>query len=359
MTTAQNTERTGQPSGSGREIEAQLHGHPASRVSRLFDASLRHAIDEVLQNARRAGATLVDIETSEDGSIRITDNGRGIADPEVLLAFGESDWDTATSQQEHTHGSGLFALARWNPTIRSRPAGRPDKAWRVSLTEDHFRGAAKATVRSDNEGAPEPHGTEVTIREADGGGTKASAMRTRTTNERIETAAPPLPGQGPTQRRGRGEGRLPGPLRMDAQRGRAMVRSRHRDLAAGVLRRDELPRQARRLRRTPARERHRRTGVERAGRRARGPGPGADAPAREHGRRKRVRDTDAGRGRTRNLPGHRPGRPAREPEQPQAGSDGRREYPGTGPQARGMAAGTDRADRGRTAASQRRSTRAA
>ena len=189
MTTAQNTERTAQAGGSGREIEAQLHGQPPSHVSRLFDASLRHAIDEVLQNARRAGATLVDIETSEDGSIRITDNGRGIADPEVLLAFGESDWDTATSQQEHAHGAGLFALARWNPTIRSRPAGRPGKAWRVSLTEDHFRGAAKATVRSDNEGAPEPHGTEVTIREADAGGTKASAMRTRTTNERIETAA--------------------------------------------------------------------------------------------------------------------------------------------------------------------------
>ena len=191
--TTENTERTAPTGETGREIEAQLHEDALKQSSALRNANLRQALDEVLQNARRAGATLVRIDNVEDGGIRITDNGWGITDPQLVLSFGESNWDGPTTPREHAAGVGLYALARWNPTIRSRRAERPDQAWSVTLSEAHFRNGAKATVLPDDGGAPQPHGTEVTIRRAETERMTASAAATRLTNEQIKDATRHFP----------------------------------------------------------------------------------------------------------------------------------------------------------------------
>ena len=144
------------------EIKARIHGDALERVSLFFDATLTETLTEVLQNARRSGATGVDIRIGDDGSLTITDDGCGIADPATLLAFGESGWADAVRDGEQAAGMGVYALARWRPEIASRTGdGRP--GWSVSLDEDHFRGARAATLVPDDT-APRPCGTRVKLR---------------------------------------------------------------------------------------------------------------------------------------------------------------------------------------------------
>ena len=142
-----------------RTITAAVDPAAISKVSRLFDASDRQIIDEMLQNARRAGATRVDVEIA-DGQVTITDDGRGIADPQTLLAFGKSGWNQGVCSSEDPAGMGFFSLARRNAAVDSRPAG--GDAWRVDLEPEHFTGRKPAQVRAGAD-APAPHGTRVTF----------------------------------------------------------------------------------------------------------------------------------------------------------------------------------------------------
>ena len=93
-----------------------------SRVAQFFDSTTLTIVNELLQNARRAGATRVDITTSDD-AVTIKDDGSGIKDPAVLLNFGRSHWDPDTLQRELPAGMGLASLARRTATIETRPPG--------------------------------------------------------------------------------------------------------------------------------------------------------------------------------------------------------------------------------------------
>ena len=143
-----------------RTIRAHVDPAAISRVSRFFDASSTQIIHEMLQNARRAGATrvLVNVGASR---VSITDNGRGIADPAILLAFGASGWDEAAARNEDPAGMGFFSLARREAVIDSAPApaGEP---WRIELQPEHFLGRLDADVQSGGQ-PPTPHGTRVSF----------------------------------------------------------------------------------------------------------------------------------------------------------------------------------------------------
>ena len=60
-----------------------------SVVKRLFNGTVREVIGELLQNAQRAGAKTVWIETSGDGRITVRDNGTGLASPGNFNAAGD------------------------------------------------------------------------------------------------------------------------------------------------------------------------------------------------------------------------------------------------------------------------------
>ena len=139
-------------------IRAEIHPDAMTRVAAFFDATPAQALNEVLQNARRSGASRIEITTADDGSLTVTDNGEGIADPRALLGFGTSGWTGAATQREHPAGMGTYALARLQPRIRSRAAG--GLGWEVNLETPHFEGQESAAVKRCN-AAPEPHGTEV------------------------------------------------------------------------------------------------------------------------------------------------------------------------------------------------------
>ena len=153
-------------------IRARVHDGAIDRVTRFFDAGLAQAFTELIQNARRGGATRVDVITEAVadagpcGAIRITvtDDGAGIADPAVLLSFGESGWDRDTARREDPAGMGVYALSKRGCTVSSRARrSLPDLAsgWCVALTPDCFLGREDAAVVEAD--APRPHGTAVSF----------------------------------------------------------------------------------------------------------------------------------------------------------------------------------------------------
>ena len=142
-------------------IRARIAEEAIAKVMQFFDGTLAQALQEILQNARRSGATSVAI-TYDRASRRITvsDDGPGIGDPRALLAFGRSGWPKDLHGAENPAGMGIFSLARRSPRIRSRVAGRA--AWSLELEEDHFVGREPAVVSADPD-RERDHGTAVTF----------------------------------------------------------------------------------------------------------------------------------------------------------------------------------------------------
>ena len=147
-------------------IHARIHDSALKRVTRTFSATLADIFTETLQNARRAGATRVNVvlgDPEPDGgtSVTVLDDGAGIADPAVLLSFGENGWTGDLVAREDAAGMGMLSLARRGCAVSSRPRA-PGEApgWTADLEPAHFLGEAPAKVRADA-GAPLPHGTAV------------------------------------------------------------------------------------------------------------------------------------------------------------------------------------------------------
>jgi hypothetical protein len=91
-------------------ICAKVNPRLLTKTDRLFTGSMEGRIIEILQNARRAGATEVRI-TNKDGFVTVEDNGSGIDDFQKLLDLGGSGWDEKLEQGEDPAGVGLFSLA--------------------------------------------------------------------------------------------------------------------------------------------------------------------------------------------------------------------------------------------------------
>ena len=149
-------------------IRARVGNGAIDKVTRLFNASLPDACVELLQNARRAGATRIMVNTEPlGGATRVTiiDDGAGIADPQVLLSFGDSDWKAGIAKAEDPAGMGLLSLSRRGCTVRWRALDEydsPGPGYRLVLNPDHFLGRESAQVELDDE-APGPHGTSVSF----------------------------------------------------------------------------------------------------------------------------------------------------------------------------------------------------
>jgi hypothetical protein len=95
-------------------------------------ASLRYAftnrytvVTELMQNARRAGATYVAIDYDAGAqALGVRDDGVGVADWQKLVSVGESGWDAATVRDEHAFGVGfmksLYSARRCSVRSRDR-----------------------------------------------------------------------------------------------------------------------------------------------------------------------------------------------------------------------------------------------
>ena len=163
-----------------RTIRARIHESAVKRVTRIYAATLAEIFVEALQNSRRADATRVrisvamsatrpdDTATQTDRApltVTVADDGSGIADPAVLLSFGENGWDDSLVRREDAAGFGFASLARRNCAVSSRPRspdGQIMPGWRVALVPEHFLGEAEAEVQTHDE-APYPHGTSISF----------------------------------------------------------------------------------------------------------------------------------------------------------------------------------------------------
>ena len=162
-----------------RTIRARIHETAVKRVTRIYAATLADIFAETLQNSRRAGATRVRFavsasagkspvaaETAFTVTVTVADDGAGIADPAVLLSFGENGWDQDLVRREDAAGFGFASLARRNCTVSSRPRspdGEMVPGWRVALEPAHFLGEAEAVVHPHDE-APYPYGTAISFK---------------------------------------------------------------------------------------------------------------------------------------------------------------------------------------------------
>ena len=168
------------PEPASRTIRARIHESAVRRVTRTYAATLAEIFTELLQNARRAGATGIHIavECAADDAgtpgepaftVTLSDDGAGIADPAVLVSFGENGWSDELVRREDAAGFGFASLARRGCTVSSRPQ-TPDGAiapgWTVELAPAHFLGEADAEARADEE-APLPHGTAISFEAAE------------------------------------------------------------------------------------------------------------------------------------------------------------------------------------------------
>jgi hypothetical protein len=136
-------------------IRATVDSSILSRVNRIFDASHLSVFTEIIQNARRAGATEMSVrierrlDDSDQKSLTITaaDNGSGMEDPADLLCLAKSGWGQDTVDDEDPAGMGFFCLSNCpDVTVASR-------GWEVDLTPAVFSGeeeclprAARATI---------------------------------------------------------------------------------------------------------------------------------------------------------------------------------------------------------------------
>ena len=160
-----------------RTIRARIHESAVKRVTRTYAATLVEIFTELLQNARRADAARVRISVERANventgpaaetqfNVTVADDGAGIADPAVLLSFGENGWSDELVRREDAAGFGFASLARRGCAVSSRPRtpdGQTLPGWKVELASAHFLGETDAEVCADD-AAPYPHGTAISF----------------------------------------------------------------------------------------------------------------------------------------------------------------------------------------------------
>lgn len=90
------------------QVQVRVDEEGALRNGRYAFSNKYTLITELLQNARRAGATAVGIEYDEDTKVlRVVDDGKGIEDFQALLLINKSGWDEATQAEELPFGVGF------------------------------------------------------------------------------------------------------------------------------------------------------------------------------------------------------------------------------------------------------------
>ena len=150
------------PAALPETIRAHVHEDAINRVTRFFTSSSTETLGELLQNARRAHATKVEV-TVKDGTVTVKDDGDGIHNPEAILGFGHADWDAGTTGNEDPAGMGFYSLSNYEGVSVHSRIKATGQAWRVELSTDHFLGKSPATVQRLEDDSR--HGTTITFQD--------------------------------------------------------------------------------------------------------------------------------------------------------------------------------------------------
>ena len=114
-------------------------------ASKIFNATMRDILIELLQNCRRAQANNVWInsELIKEGLYRVMvkDDGNGFSLTEDSITLGGSNWNEEIQEQEDPAGMGLFSLAKYGCIIES-------KGIKAVLEPKHFQGLEPIDLES-------------------------------------------------------------------------------------------------------------------------------------------------------------------------------------------------------------------
>ncbi len=107
------------------QIQVRINEEGALRNQRYAFTDKFTLFSELMQNARRAGATRIDIWYDDaQGILRVIDDGCGIDDFQKLLTFNESGWNQDVCQEERPFGIGfskcLYSASRCVVASRNR-----------------------------------------------------------------------------------------------------------------------------------------------------------------------------------------------------------------------------------------------
>ena len=91
-----------------KEIQVRVDSSEVlNRVSRMFDGTPKSVLRELMQNARRAGATKIDISFLDE-TLTIAHDGLAFDDFGKLFSLGSSGWDSKGIKNEDPAGMGFF-----------------------------------------------------------------------------------------------------------------------------------------------------------------------------------------------------------------------------------------------------------
>jgi len=101
-----------------KNVKVKVEGKRVlSHVSAFFKGDARSILLELFQNARRAGATRITIETKEDGNLKVSNNGKPLDDFQNLFSLGGSSEYEESIQNEDPAGMGFFVASLYDKTI--------------------------------------------------------------------------------------------------------------------------------------------------------------------------------------------------------------------------------------------------
>lgn len=129
-------------------IQPKVSASLITRVTRLYNGTIADCLHELLQNARRAGASAIIMDVEEcDGAqiLSIADDGCGIDDPRNLLTLGQSGWEAEIAAREDPAGMGVFSLAGRHVTVRSWSQSA-HAGWQVTIPEHGWEGAVPLAI---------------------------------------------------------------------------------------------------------------------------------------------------------------------------------------------------------------------
>lgn len=143
------------------KIRSQVDPAAVTKVTRLFNNTLGDIFCELIQNARRSGASAVDLRIIDVDTVAwlsIADDGAGIEDPSVILALGRSGWDEDIVRREDPAGMGVFSLAGRDVEVRSC-ARSTGEGWSIRIAADDWESGSPIAVAL----GVHPYGTEIRV----------------------------------------------------------------------------------------------------------------------------------------------------------------------------------------------------
>ena len=120
-----------------KEIEVRVDSSEVlNRVSRMFDGTPRSILLELMQNARRAGATQIDISFLDE-TLTIAHDGLAFDDFDKLFSLGSSGWKDNGIKNEDPAGMGFFVSTLFE-SVEVLSRKDENSAYIVKATKDEL-----------------------------------------------------------------------------------------------------------------------------------------------------------------------------------------------------------------------------